>query len=339
MTVAFSANLVNGPWGDPTLYVEMRHERRAMLFDLGEIHALAPRKLLRIEHVFVSHTHLDHFVGFDHLLRVVLDRDRRIAIYGPDGMIEAVRSKLAGYVWNLAARYRNGLAINVVEVSSRRTGQTASFRLANHFRAEGQRAVRFDNGVIHTASDVRVEAEILDHGIPCLGFALSEVAHANIWRNRVEALGLPMGQWLNALKKAALADLPDDTAIEVYGKDYPRRTVPLGQLRGDVVHITSGRKIAYVTDVAFTPDNRRRIRDLAKAADILFIEAAFARRDTDLAADRNHLTTEQAGSIAHEAGALRVEPLHFSSRYEGQEEALRREVEEAFGAVPEVERS
>ena len=61
--------LVNGRTGDPVLYIETLFERRAILFDLGDLSNLPARKLQRLEHVFVSHTHIDHFIGFDHLLR------------------------------------------------------------------------------------------------------------------------------------------------------------------------------------------------------------------------------------------------------------------------------
>jgi hypothetical protein len=43
--------LVNGPFGDPALCVDLRDERWALLFDLGGIAGLPPRKLLRLSPV------------------------------------------------------------------------------------------------------------------------------------------------------------------------------------------------------------------------------------------------------------------------------------------------
>ena len=79
------ASLVNGRFGDPALYVETLFEKHAILFDLGDITALSPRKIHRIEYVFVSHAHIDHFVGFDLLLRVLVGREKIVHIFGPEG--------------------------------------------------------------------------------------------------------------------------------------------------------------------------------------------------------------------------------------------------------------
>ena len=61
----FLPRLVNGPFEDPALFIPFQFERRALIFDLGDISRLAPRDLLKTSHAFVTHAHMDHFIGFD----------------------------------------------------------------------------------------------------------------------------------------------------------------------------------------------------------------------------------------------------------------------------------
>jgi len=333
MTPSFHATLVNGRQGDPALFVDFRFEKRALLFDLGDLHALSPRKLLRVAHVFVSHTHIDHFIGFDQLLRLVLGRQMEISLCGPVGFTDAVAAKLAGYTWNLVDRFQTNLAFCVTEVLSDTEAATATFRLNNRFRLEEGESRRIEGGVVLTGDAFRVEAAVLDHRIPCLGFALVEKAHVNVWKDRLEALGLPVGPWLRDLKQAVLDGLPDDYAITITGLRGQEVDVPTrsrGALKNAVLHTTPGQKISYVTDVASTPENADRIRRLARDADTLFIEAVFKQEDHVRAAERAHLTTAQAGRLGREANVRCLEPFHFSPRYDGDEEGMRREVDEAF---------
>jgi ribonuclease Z len=323
-------SLVNGRYGDPAVYVETLFEKRGLLFDLGEMTSLSPQKIRRVEQIFVSHAHIDHFIGFDHLLRLLVEREKTVYLYGPSGFAERVYHKLQSYRWNLVECYRCDLVFVVVEVETPHSVSTTRFRLKKAFAAEPVLSIGKFDGVLHRAPTYRVSATILDHRTPCLGFALQEAAHVNVWKNRLAERGLRVGPWLRPLKRAVVEGRSDDHLIHVDGSARSdARQVRLGELR-DVVTVTAGQKIAYVTDVADTAASRIAIVALAENADILFIEAAFAGADTALAKRRAHLTTVAAGEIAREASARRIEPFHFSPRYAGEEEHMLAEVMVAF---------
>jgi ribonuclease Z len=327
------ASLVNDRYGDPAVYVETLFEKHALLFDLGDISVLPPRKIHRIEQVFVSHAHIDHFVGFDLLLRMLVGREKTVHIFGPEGFIDRVRHKLQAYQWNLVDRFLCDLIFDVSEIDRSGLARAARLRLKNAFAEENREAQALPEGVVCDGPSFQVSATVLEHHIPCLAFALQERVHVNVWKNRLAELNLPVGPWLHELKRAVTDGLPDDHTIEVSAsKQRPARKISLGELRA-VLTVTPGQKIGYVTDAADTPANRHAIVDLVYSADLLFIEAAFAAADTELAKERAHLTTRAAGEIARAAGVRRVEPFHFSPRYEGEEEQMIAEVTAAFSGA------
>jgi ribonuclease Z len=324
-------SLVNGRSGDPALYVETLFERRAILFDLGDISILSPRKVQRLEHVFVSHTHIDHFIGFDRLLRLLVGREKTVSLYGPTGFIDQVQHKLHAYRWNLVDRFVCDLVFVVTEIGPSLATRTARFRLKTAFSAEDLGVGHGAGGVLYSEPTFSVSTAILEHRTPCLGFAIAEAEHVNVWKNRLAEMGLPLGPWLRELKRAVVEDRPGDYLIKVGARPASpdARTMPLNTLRG-LVTVTPGQKIAYVTDVADTLGNRAAIVALARNADLLFIEAAFAQADAALAAERAHLTTTAAGEIARAANVRRLEPFHFSPRYAGEEARMLAEVAAAF---------
>jgi ribonuclease Z len=315
-------SLVNGRFGDPALFVETLHQREALLFDLGDLTPLSARDLLRVTHVFVTHAHIDHFVGFDALLRVSVGREKTIRMVGPPGFCDRVHHKLHAYDWDLVDRYATDLVFETLEFG----GKRARFRFKQAFQFEPLEDGGIEDDIVARSGAFEVSAAMLEHHGPCLGYAVSEKAHVNVWKNRLAARGLPTGAWLQALKRAVIEESPDDHPIELPSGER----VPLGALR-DLVTVTAGQKIAYVTDVADTPTNRSAIAAFAKDADLLFLEARFAAADRDQAGQRAHLTTTAAGEIARAAGVRRLEPFHFSPRYEGEEQRMMDEVAAAFG--------
>src|SRR5437773_10893371 len=95
MKTTFRPRLLNGQTGDPALLVSLRWQARALLVDLGRIDRTPAATLLPIEAVFVSHTHMDHFMGFDQLLRLFLARDATLRLSGPAGLADCLAGNVA----------------------------------------------------------------------------------------------------------------------------------------------------------------------------------------------------------------------------------------------------
>lgn len=334
MPAAFIPRLVNPPFGDPGLYVALRHQGRAMLFDLGRLDRLPAAALVKLSHVFVSHTHMDHFIGFDHLLRICLAREIHLALFGPPGIIENVRGKLAGYTWNLIDSYPFALTVHAVHPDRI---EAVHLPARTAFRPEPRPAQPF-TGVLVDTPQLTVTCAHLDHRIPCLGFALSEKTRLNVRPEALAALGIPPGRWLNALKEAVRAGAPDDTPIVAewrHAGATETATFTVGALRERLLVATRGQKLAYVVDTLFSQANLERIAALAQGADVFFCESLFLDADRDQASKRYHLTARQAATLARAAGVARLETFHFSSRYDRDPAPLRAEAQAVFrGELP-----
>ena len=323
MTHLFQQRLLNQPFGDPALYVRLSGEKKALLIDLGDVSCLEPGKLLKVEDVFVSHTHIDHFIGFDHVLRLNLARDKTIRIFGPPGIIKNIKGKLAGYTWNLVGEYP--FIIEAVEIGARSL-KKVRFICAERFEPRKAETVAYSAPLIDLHPHYAVQALRLDHRIVSIAYSMEERFHININKDRLDSLGLPVGAWLRDLKDAIWAGRPDDFMVRIDGGTE----MPLGKLTREIATITKGQKIVYVSDCRGTAANLKKIIDFARGADLLFCEAAFLDRDRDRAFERGHLTAKQAGFAAREAGVANLQVFHFSPRYETAPELLYQEAQQEF---------
>lgn len=325
----FHPRLINGPFDDPGLYIPFLFENQAILFDLGDIHSLSPKDLLKISHVFVTHTHMDHFIGFDQLLRISLGREKILHLYGPRKFIQHVEGKLAAYAWNLVGNYKYRLALHLTEVHQDHL-LTGEYLCQNEFKPSRKAMKHPFKEILFEGPAFEVSAAVLDHGIPCLGFAIQERFHININKDRVDALGLHTGAWLTEFKRALYDERDPESEIEIKSGQDQIQHFKLGELTRLIAMITPGQKISYIADVAYNSTNAGKIISLVKNSDHLFIEAAFSEAHRDIAEEKHHLTARQAGELAARAGARQFTVFHFSPRYLGQEHLLYREATEAF---------
>ena len=288
------ARLLNPPGaGDPGLFLDLVGLKGALMFDIGE-NRLPASDLVRVQALFVSHTHVDHWIGFDRMLRCMLGSERSVHIYGPPGMAGFVRSRIHGYVWNLT--FDAHLRFIVHELAGDRF-HVVEYSLADRFHATRDLGVSEPHGGVAARGEGwRVELAELDHSTPCLGYALVEDDRYRFDPERLKAQGVAPGKHLADMKARFLAG-EDRGRAEALGAFVP------------------GRRVAYVTDTGFSSKSVEAVRRLAARADVLYCEATYPDADAAKAEGVRHLTGGQCGAMARAAEAQRLVPFHFSRRY------------------------
>src|SRR5919106_5663226 len=332
MADRFAPRLINGAFEDPVLFIGFHYERRAMLFDLGRLDRLSVKEILRLSDVFVLHTHIDHFIGFDQLLRFSLNREQELRLFGPTGFIENVRGKLAGYTWNLIRDYPLTLVVYEIDgVTMRRV----EFKAAHDFRLEGEASSPFSETLLEEPA-LCVRAAILDHKIPCLAFSLEEFNRLNVKPDVLQAMGFNSGPWLDELKTMVRENRPRETHLQIPLSSGGKKELTLQEWHDLLIVESRGQKIVYVVDNQYNVTNAGQILSLAKNADLFYCEASFSQTEEAIAKERFHLTATQAGLIARQAHVTRLIPFHFSLRYQSEPDRLTEEALKTFAGSDEV---
>jgi len=322
MKPGFHHKLLNSFFEDPSLFVRIAREKRSALFDAGDIRSLSFSDIYKVTDVFITHTHIDHFIGMDMILRVILRREVPLNIYGPPEIISCIEGKLKGYTWNLIHEYPT--IINVFSFNGK-TLSHYTFSAKNKFKKKIISKTRSD-GLLLNEPALKVRAAVLDHGIPCLGYSIEEDYHINIDKDILLKKGLSTGPWLTDFKKILRNNPRPWRIFRIEGKPYK-----LSQLL-DIVRITKGQKISYVTDIAISEKNILKTIALVRDSDTFYCEAYFLEKDRDRAIERSHLTAKTCGLIAKKAGVKKLKLMHFSPKYKECPELVIKEALEKFNS-------
>ncbi len=310
--------LVNGSTGDPVLFIDYPGRDDALLFDAGENGGLDPRRLADLGAVFITHHHVDHFIGLDRIVRANLDRDKTLHVFGPSGTIRK------------GLRPDQELRISVLPVPEagldgprRRAWPDPDGEPGMLEEVPGTRAGRIRLGrdrPCSKAAGIHVEAAFADHTVPCLAFALVEEPGYHPDPEKLASGSLRPGPWVGqVLTRLRSGEAPD--ALD----DHLRRSIlarrPGRRLLRAVAELASGLRHRHRLE---RRSPARPAPKLAHRAWRLYCDSFYSRRELKQAEKHRHMTATQAAEFAREAKVESLVLIHFASRYEGRYESWSR---------------
>jgi ribonuclease Z len=301
---------VAGPSQDPFLLLDFENDGIAVLFDCGIRVWGKVKTILKVQHLLISHAHIDHLIGFDHIIRSLLGENKTLHIHGPKGITDKLASKLAGYDWDKSAEQELVLEVNAYH----RGYRYREILACNHrFERTAEPVVTPCRGPIVDEPRFQIHAVPVPHGgSPCHAYVLVEKDAARIDKDRLSELGLEPGPWVGELLRNVSAQKNAGLRGPVREGD---NTVDINRLAGELVRIQKGRKIVYITDTSFAAGWLNKLKSIASNADLVICESTFLHADARLAAVYHHLTSTQAATIAKKLNAGRLVLFHISNRY------------------------
>jgi len=312
----------SGLLDDPVLLLRVRPRGRNLLVDCGQIHHLAKRVLKAVEAIFISHAHMDHFMGIDTFVRNVHVSPRTFDLYGPPGLAGKLAHKLAAYDWNLTEDYWCSFRVHEIGPGKMRT-----FLLPGPegfvCRPEGERerpAIIFEDNYLQAAADLG------DHKIPALFFRFTEKPAFGIDEDKIAARGLEKGPWLKDLKRLFYRGELERGTIRATRQDGNQEEFPSRALYEKIGREETPASLGYLTDVGFTRENRDRIGRLLAGVTILVCECTYLKKDLEKARLSYHLCTEDVNTLARELRPAYLLPIHLSKGNIGRSETLYEEL-------------
>lgn len=300
---------------DISILIQKDNHSWNYLCDCGEASGLTVKEIQNTKAVFISHTHIDHFINFDSIIRHQIGIQQRVIICGPKGITKQVQSKLLGYTWNLIEE--NAITYEVRELIS-----------DNHYVVyefvpplwEFKKLSEVQNQYIFENKDFHVSTVILDHKTPSIAYKFQENKKVNINLSNSE---FKPGKWIKLLKEAFENNL-ENTEIEVEETIYKAKELfyLLQQQEGDSVGI--------IMDHAANEENHVKIESYFKDCKTVCIESFYLNEDKDLAIKNFHSYAQKSGEIAKKTGIKNPIPVHFSRKYNAEQ--IQQLQEEFFAA-------
>ncbi|MBU5612286.1 ribonuclease Z [Geomonas azotofigens] len=321
-----------GLFDDPLLLVRVRPTGRALLFDCGKMHHLAKRVYTSIDAIFISHAHMDHFMGMDSVIRHSHASPRTIDVFGPPGLSERMASKFACYDWNLADTFWGNFRVNEIWANGRVASMLYSGPEAFAASCEGER-----NGVLYGNRHLTVSGTHCEHHIPVMAYRVDEGEAFVLDDERMAAEGVKKGEWLKEMEKLFHDGVMEGSPVRYpydSGGSIEEKVAPdAAELYQRIRKFEEPASIGYVTDIGYSEENVTKLSGLVQGVTLLVCECAFLASESKKAGLSRHLCTTQFNQLLDRLRPRYVLPMHFSKTYQRGSEPLYREIEPPPGVT------
>ncbi|KXX66561.1 peptidase [Flammeovirga sp. SJP92] len=300
---------------DICLLIKVDNHSFNYICDCGEAKALSVKECQDTNAVFLSHTHIDHFVNFDTLLRHQIGTGKKVVICGPNGIADQVQNRIKSYCWNLIEE--GAITYEIREILDQQSYKSVVLKPPFW---EQEVMGSFEEENIFIEKDFNVEFEILDHKTDSIAYLFKAVDKTKI----VLENGFRGGKWVAELKNA-FDENQAETTIQVEGKEYKAKEL------FPMVKKEIGEKVGIIMDHDASPENHSKILKKFGLCDEVYIECFYKDEDKELAKKNYHSYASMSGKIMKECEVKRAYPIHFSRKYKEEDiEKLIAQFEKAY---------
>ena len=289
---------------DISILIKLDNYSFNLICECGDASGLTVKECQNTEAIFISHTHIDHFINFDFILRHQIGIGRRIIICGPEGITQQVQSKIKGYQWNLIEE--NSITYEIREIKKDGHIEIAEIN-PPHWEIKTLENKHPDT--LYKNERFRVDFVILDHKTDSIAYLFQEEDTVKIDLSKSEFKG---GIWVRELKTAY--EQGNETAlIKIENKDYQAAELFY------MLETKNGDTLGVIMDHAANVANHKKIQSIFQDCNQAFIECFYKAEDKEFAKLNFHSYSEESAKIMKACKVKTATPVHFSRKYKEEE--------------------
>ncbi|MFZ5955771.1 MAG: ribonuclease Z [Nanoarchaeota archaeon] len=165
------------------------------------------------------------------------------------------------------------------------------------------------SGKFFETEDFYIEAEKMAHNVPSLAYSLILKGRTRLDKDKLNKLNLQKSPLIGELKKGKTIKL---NGKKICGKN--------------LIFKEPERKVTLILDTVYNANCKK----IAKNSDLLICESSYSADEKELAKERFHLTSEQAGKIAKESKSKKLILTHLSQRYDANSQIILEQAKKIF---------